>query len=292
MLRMGRWRFSTLQWALGVSLALHAVLLTLHFAAPKALERAFKDTPLEVILVNARSEDEDLRDEDAKAIAQTKLAGGGEADKGRATSPLPATQIDLQGDTLDQEATQQLQRLQAQQNLLLAHVRAQLAALPDPASQSEQSGQAASAQEEKRKLLTKQLAEIERRIQEDNERPRKHFIGPATREAVYAQYYDHLRRAIEARGTADFPNVDGQKLYGELTMALTVDAQGRILSDEIAQSSGNRELDRRAEAIAQAASPFGAFTPAMRKQADQIVVVSRFRFSHDERLETQVTNGK
>ena len=290
-MRLPTFQLNTLQWALGVSLGLHAVLLTVRFVAPEAFERAFSDTPLEVILVNARSDEEDARDEDAKAIAQSKLAGGGELEAGRATNPLPATQIDLQGDTLDQETSEQLQRLQAQQNLLLAQVREQLASLPAPAPQSDAAGQAATAQEEKRRLLLKQLAEIERRIQQDSARPRKHYIGPATREAAYAQYYDRLRRAIEAKGTANFPNVAGRKLYGDLTMALTVDAQGRIVNAEVAQSSGNRELDRRAQAIAQAASPFGAFTPAMRKQADQIVVVSRFRFAQDATLQTQVSNA-
>jgi protein TonB len=290
-MRLPTFQLNTLQWALGVSLGLHAVLLTVRFVAPEAFDRAFRDTPLEVILVNARSEEEDTRDEDAKAIAQSKLAGGGELEAGRATSPLPATQIDLQGDTLDQETSEQLQRLQAQQNLLLAQVRTQLASLPAPAPQSEAAGKANTAQEEKRRLLLKALAEIERRIQQDSARPRKHYIGPATREAAYAQYYDRLRRAIEAKGTANFPNVNGRKLYGELTMALTVDAQGRIVSAEVAQSSGDRELDRRAQAVAQAASPFGTFTPAMRKQADQIVVVSRFRFAHDATLQTQVSNA-
>ncbi|EYC52357.1 energy transducer TonB [Hylemonella gracilis str. Niagara R] len=290
-MRLPTFQLNTLQWALGVSLGLHAVLLTVRFVAPEAFDRAFRDTPLEVILVNARSEEDDARDEDAQAIAQSKLAGGGELETGRATSPLPATQIDLQGDTLDQETSEQLQRLQAQQNLLLAQVRAQLASLPAPAPQSEAAGSANTAQEEKRRLLLKQLAEIERRIQQDSARPRKHYIGPATREAAYAQYYDRLRRAIEAKGTANFPNVNGRKLYGELTMALTVDTQGRIVSAEVAQSSGDRELDRRAQAIAQAASPFGSFTPAMRKQADQIVVVSRFRFAHDATLQTQVSNA-
>ncbi|QBK06445.1 TonB family protein [Hylemonella gracilis] len=290
-MRLPTFQLNTLQWALGVSLGLHAVLLTVRFVAPEAFERAFRDTPLEVILVNARSEEEDVRDEEAKAIAQSKLAGGGELEAGRATSPLPATQIDLQGDTLDQETSEQLQRLQAQQNLLLAQVRAQLASLPAPSPQSDAAGNANTAQEEKRRLLLKQLAEIERRIQQDSARPRKHYIGPATREAAYAQYYDRLRRAIEAKGTANFPNVAGRQLYGELTMALTVDAQGRIVSAEVAQGSGNRELDRRAQAIAQAASPFGAFTPAMRKQADQIVVVSRFHFAHDATLQTQVSNA-
>ena len=37
-------------------------------------------------------------------------------------------------------------------------------------------------------------------------------ISPATKETVYALYYDRLRRAIEDRGTQNFPQANGQKL--------------------------------------------------------------------------------
>ena len=45
----------------------------------------------------------------------------------------------------------------------------------------------------------------------------------------------------------------------------------------------------RALAIVRAAAPFGPFSKAMRQQADQIWVVSRFRFTRDETLETTIT---
>ena len=38
----------------------------------------------------------------------------------------------------------------------------------------------------------------------------------------------------------------GRKLYGELTMILTVDRDGRVLDAEVVQTSGNATLDRRA----------------------------------------------
>ena len=48
--------FSTLQLALGASIAVHAVLLTVRFVDPESFNRVFEDTPLEVILVNAKSQ--------------------------------------------------------------------------------------------------------------------------------------------------------------------------------------------------------------------------------------------
>ena len=73
-------------------------------------------------------------------------------------------------------------------------------------------------------------------------------------------------------------------------MILTVNHDGRILATEIVQGSGNLTLDRRAQAIANNAGPFGVFNAAMRRKADQIVLVSRFKFTRDEVLETKLTN--
>jgi protein TonB len=279
-------KFSTLEYALGISVAVHAVLLTVRFVDPEAIERAFRDTPLEVILVNARS---NAAPDKAQAIAQSALAGGGEAERGRATSPLPSTLLSDSGDTLEEEAQQRIRRLQKQQTMLLAQVRQQLASLPVPDPRQAKPSPEQAAQEERRRLLLKQLAEIERRIKQDSAKPRKRYIGPSTREEAYAIYYDRLRRAIESKGTENFPSSGGRKLYGELTMVVTVDRLGQVVATEVAESSGNRTLDRRAEAIARAAAPFGRFTTDMRKEADQIVVVSRFRFSRNETLETRVS---
>ena len=136
----------------------------------------------------------------------------------------------------------------------------------------------------------KLLAEIERRINEENARPKKRYVSPATREEVYAVYYDKLRRAIEDKGTDNFPSAGGKKLYGELTMLVTVNFNGWVLATEIVDSSGNPTLDRRAEMIARSAGPFGAFNEEMRRRADQILVVSRFKFTRDETLETKLTH--
>jgi periplasmic protein TonB len=277
---------TTLQWALGVSIAVHAVVLSVRLVDPEAFNRVFEDQPLEVILVNAKSNE---KPDKATAIAQTSLAGGGDAEKGRATSPLPPSMLTDVGDALEEESARKLQSLQEQQNLLLAQVKSQLAALPppDPSVMANKTEQA--EREEKRKQLIKLLAEIERRINMENARPKKRYISPAVREEIYAVYYDQLRRAIEDKGTDNFPQAAGKKLYGELTMIVTVNFDGRVLATEVVQSSGNPTLDKRAEAIARNAGPFGNFSSAMRRQADQILVVSRFKFTREETLEAKVS---
>jgi protein TonB len=278
-------RLSTLQVALIVSVGVHAALLAWRWADPPSFERAFKDTPLEVILVNARGPE---RPQQAQAIAQATLAGGGNVEKGRATSPLPASPTMSLGDA-SEDARRQVEQLQEVQQQLLAQIRREVAMLPPPDPRRDTGDAQQRDQEERRRQLLNLLAEIEKRINEENARPKKRYISPATREEVYAVYYDNLRRRIEDRGTRDFPEYQGQKLYGELTMNVTIDADGRVVDADVVVPSTSRQLDRRAIAIVRAAGPFGRFTSAMRQQADQIVVTSRFRFTREDGLETTLS---
>jgi len=280
-------RLTTLHWALAVSVGVHAALLGVRFVNPQAFNRVFQDTPLEVVLVNARSTE---TVEKAQAVAQASLAGGGEADKGRATSPLPPTEQMEVGDA-PVDAHRRIDSLQEEQQQLLAQIRREVAALPPPDPQHDTGDPAQADREEHRRQLLRLLAEIEKRVNEENARPKKRYISPATREEVYAIYYDQLRRKIEDRGTRNFPQVHGKKLYGELTMNVTVDNVGRVVDAEIVRPSKVPALDQRALAIVRAAAPFGDFSPGMRKQADQIVITSRFRFTREDGLETSMSES-
>lgn len=278
-------KFSTLQIALAFSVAVHAALLGVRFVDPEGFNRVFQDTPLEVILVNSRSGEAPSV---AAAIAQANLQGGGDAERGRATSPLPPSATIELGDATE-DARRQIEQLQETQQQLLAQMRRELALLPPPDPQRDQGSPQERALEEKRRRLIELLAEIEKRINEENARPKKRYISPATREEVYALYYDQLRRKIEERGTRNFPEYQGRKLYGELVMNVTVDAEGRVIDTEVVRPSSSPILDRRAVAIVKAAAPFGPFSAAMRRKADQLVITSRFKFTREEGLSTTLS---
>jgi len=280
-----RVRLSTLQIALAVSIAAHGALLLVRFVDPEGFNRVFQDTPLEVILVNSRSGE---APEKAQAIAQANLAGGGEAQAGRATSPLPPSALTEVGDA-NEETRKQIEQLQETQQQMLTQARRELALLPPTDPLRDQGTPEEREQEERRRQLIEVLAEIEKRINEENARPKKRYISPATREEVYALYYDQLRRKIEERGTRNFPENQGKKLYGELTMNVTVDVEGRVVETEVVRGSGSKVLDRRAVAIVVAAAPYGRFNAAMRRNADQLVITSRFRFTREESLETTLS---
>ena len=181
--------------------------------------------------------------------------------------------------------------MQAQQRLLLAQIHRQLANMPMPDPRQHDTPAESEQQEEKRRQLLELLAEIERRVNDESARPKKRYISPATREAAYAAYVDALRRRIEVRGTQNFPETAGRKLYGQLTMLVTINHDGSLLGTEIVGSSGDAQLDRRAQAIVHSIGNFGKFTDAMRRETDQIVLPSRFKFTRDATLETQLSSS-
>jgi protein TonB len=260
-------------------------LVSFRFAAPEAYNRVFQDTPLEVILVNARSQE---RPQEAQALAQVRLAGGGEVPEVRiSSSPLPPAMNADPGMDI-REAQKKIEVLKMQQMRLLTQLKDELAVLTRENAGDKTDSPDREAKVQRQQQLARQLAQIEQRVDQTQGAARKRYISPATQEVVYAIYYDKMRRTIEYQGTLNFPEASGEKLYGQLTMVITVDSQGQLLSTEVARSSGNKLLDERAVAIVRNAAPFGRFNRNMRAQADQIVVVTRFNFSRDDTLATRM----
>jgi len=273
-------RITILQWAFALSLAVHGSLLILRFAAPDRFDRLMQDLPLEIILINTLSDVP--KNVKPQALAQVNLAGGGDHRDVRAQSPLPNAPRNQMGKEQDSNLREQVVQMQKQQEKLLTQVKELLANMPVTQPEPNQ-----PESKNQRQQFIQMLAEIEQRIQEQNAKPRKLYISPSTRAVIYAQYYDIMRKKIEDKGTLYFPEIDGKKLYGTLTMIITINSGGLVIAVEVAQSSGQPELDRRAQAIATSAGPFGAFTSDMRKQIDQLALVTRFNFTRDGSMQTK-----
>jgi len=271
-----------MQLALMLSVGVHAALLTVRIVDPRQFERLLADSPLEVVLVNTRGNEAPSQ---AQALAQANLAGGGDAATGMATSPLPPQRMSALGDQLEEEQRKQ-SALMHEQVALMSQIQQQIARLssvvPNKANDADQ-----TQLEDKRRQLIDLMAAIEKRIHDQNAKPKKRYISPATREVPYAMYYDGMRRKIEEKGTQNFPSASGKKLYGQLVISITVDRQGHVLHAQVEESSGQAALDRQALSIARAAAPFGAFTSGMALN-EQLVVVAQFSFTRDETLETQL----
>src|SRR5690606_33357202 len=135
------------------------------------------------------------------------------------------------------------------------------------------------------------LAEIEKRIREENARPKKRYLSPATLKSADALYYSHFRTQVERAGTDQFPSANGRKLYGDLVMEVWLNRQGEVIDAIVTRSSGNTQLDRRAAAIVRKAGPFGVVPEQVRAGHDLLLISSRFKFTRDQALETSTTQS-
>ena len=272
-------RLTPMHTAVAVSLLLHGGLLVFRLADPQGFDRLMTQVPLDIVLVNARSSA--AAPDKPQALAQANLQGGGDVAQGRAQSPLPLSERRQSGQA-DDAATAKLRQLKQQQSALLAQVKQQLSI--NSTRQSANASEAAATEQQRRQLLDT-LAEIEQRINEQNARPRTRYVSPSTREVSYALYHDHMRRLIEEHGTRFFPHTQGRKLYGSLTLVLTVNAQGRVIASQVLKSSGQPELDKLALALAENAGPFGPFTTEMKREFDQLAMVSRYTFKRNQTVQ-------
>src|SRR5690606_757141 len=122
--------------------------------------------------------------------------------------------------------------------------------------------------EDRARVLARMEAEIAKRIEDYNKRPKKTQISPNTRKVEYAEYYAALQARIEQVGTRSFPEHKGRKLYGELIVYIPVFHDGTLYDKEggprVERSSGDANLDRAALRIVRSAAPFNRFPAHMR----------------------------
>lgn len=273
----------TLSAALGISLAVHAVLLAIHFDLPNKLLDA-KDQMLEVILVNAKSAKKPL---DAQARAQVNLEGGGNTDENRIVkTPLPATQATRQGSELV-EAQKKVAEMEALQKQLLTqlksrdkvqsteHKREQTPA-PSPVTGSDLAVSAMA--------MARLQGQIDRQTEEYNKRPRKKYIGARATEYRFAQYEEDWRQKIERVGNLNYPEAAKGKAYGTLVLTVEIKSDGTIASITIDRPSGKKVLDDAARRIVQMAAPFPVFPPNL-SDTDIIGITRTWSFTSEDRLQ-------
>jgi protein TonB len=260
------WRHHPFWFALMLSLALHAIVLSVRWTYGEVKERRF-NTPLSVVLVNSSSPAPPKK---AVKLAQADLQGGGvTVDQDASAIHRARLSAEAQLEVLEKNQKQMLFRMQAEKN----------------AAAGRRSG------EEQRVVsqLNALEAELAKRIQANGKEPRRTVLtASSTKAVVFASYYDAMRQKIEAYGSTFFPRVNGRPLYGSVVLVVSVDAQGKIANSssgkegvEVRRSSGIPDLDRQAVAIVRAAAPYGPFPPEMRKQIDVLDWVSTFEFTRD-----------
>lgn len=275
-----------MQVAVVVSVLIHAfVVFGLSFKMPDP-SRLAGEQPLEVTLVNTRSQTRPLK---ADALAQANLDGGGNTDAARrAKSPLPVPREPKDGAdlTMAQKRVEQLER-EAKQLMTQKNSKTMVASAPDaPQPKDEQQAAPNGVDLVNRSMEIARLeASIAREWDSYQQRPRRRFIGARTQEYRFARYVEDWRVKIERVGEVNYPQAArDQKMYGSLVVTVSIKSDGSLERVDINRSSGNRILDAAAMHIVQLAAPFAPFPPDIAKDTDIIGITRTWIFTRSDQF--------
>jgi protein TonB len=284
----------TLMLAVIASVLLHATLMATGFIAPGSASRSSAPAPLEVVLVNARTEKAPVK---ADVRAQSNLDGGGNTDaKVRAKTPLPQTETGVDAPDPAAAARARVEQLEAETQRVMARIKATVPIDsrepnpgPQPVPQSQPVQAPSSAELAARSLEMARLrAEISKDFSAYQERPRKAFVGARASEDRFARYVEDWRGKIERVGNLNYPDeARRQKLYGTLVLTVSVRRDGTVESIEVNRSSGFRLLDQAAIRIVELAAPFSKFPPDIAKDIDILAITRTWSFTTTEQFQGQ-----
>jgi len=274
--------------AVGVSVLLHLVVLTIHFSPIVLKQMNDKGPPIEVALVNAKTAAKPAK---ADVLAQHNLDGGGNTDADRrAKTPLPV----LPRNAPDQQvavATQKVDELEKQTRELMTQLRnAPVAQTLQAQTQARERTDLPTANELMQKTL--EAMRLEAQIAKDmdayQKRPKRRFIGARAEEYRFARYVEDWRLKIERVGNMNYPEAARQqKLYGSLLLSVSIRSDGVLENVEVVRSSGNRILDAAAVKIVQMSGPFAPFPPDIKRDTDVLAITRTWTFTKADALESQ-----
>ncbi len=267
--------------ALAGSLGAHALILTINFIMPQFAAVKAQDPGLEIVLMNAKSERAPTQ---AEVLAQVNFEGGGDKDRGRATSPLPNTGMIVEGDALAETRRRQ-EEFEAAQRALLSQLQMSKLQLQEQKQIAEKPQESGLDLADAIRQIQRQQAIIENRIEEENKRPKKHHFGTSAKDSAAALYVENFKQRFERWGNQHYPDV-ARGVYGQVQITVVIDKFGQIYSLELSKSSGNKALDNAALNIVRRAGPYGRFSGDMAKQMDLLSITRTVIFSQGS-LETR-----
>ncbi len=306
-----------LEITLAVSAIVHLVVIVAVKFEPPDL-KFFKDKmpPLEVVLVNAKTETAPTK---ADALAQANLNRGGNTEENRRlksalpppkqqvteVSVKPATEAKKAAAAAEAQAEaerkqqQRVAELERQAQELMTQINAKKKVETAPPKQSaapevEKQQQQATSKLSGADLMASSfdIARLEAQIakQQDDyqKRPKRKFIGARTQEYRFATYVEAWRQKVEKVGNLNYPEAaKEQKIYGQLRMTVSIKSDGNIESIEVNSSSGFKVLDDAAKRIVELAAPYAAFPEDIRKDTDILSITRTWTFTKQDSLATE-----
>jgi protein TonB len=278
-------RVPVIGFAIGVSVALHAVAMVTHFTIGSG-RFADNGPPLQVALVNARSASKPVK---ADILAQANLDGGGNTEKDRrAKTPLPV----LPRETPRQDVAVASKAADLPDNTtreMLTQLRTGVVIPtpePKPLDEAERTDSPTANEMMQRTLEAMRLeAQIARDMDAYQKIPRRKFIGAQAKEYRFARYVEDWRMKVERIGNSNYPEAARQnRLYGSLILSVSIRADGSIEGVEIKRKSGQRILDAAAVKIVEMAGPYAPFPDDIRRDTDILNITRTWTFARGDEL--------
>ncbi len=277
-----------LMWAIGISVALHLVVLTIHFRPFDPRHTADKGPPLEVALVNARTVTKPTK---ADILAQANLDGGGNTDADRrARTPLPV----LPKNNPEQQvavATQQVETLERKTQEMMAQLKSmpKVPTVQKPTEVTEKTDLPSANELMQRTLEAMRLeAQITKDMDTYQKRPKRRFVGARAEEYRFARYVEDWRLKIERIGNLNYPEAARQRqLYGTLLLTVSIKSDGSVEKVELNRTSGSRILDAAAIKIVEMSGPFAPFPSDIRRDTDYLHITRTWSFTKANSLESR-----
>ena len=272
--------------ALVASIAVHAIVLAVHFSPFDFNRFRDKGPALEVALVNARSQ---TRPTKADILAQANLDGGGNTDqKRRAKSPLPV----LPHDRPQQDIAVAAAPAPAPENTKQEMLTQRSAAVSVPMPETKPVDTVAATESPTaNELMQKTLeamrleAQIARDMDAYQKRPKRRYIGARATEYRFARYVEDWRMKVERVGNLNYPEAAREmKLYGSLVLTVAIRPDGSIESVKVNHSSGQRILDAAAVKIVEMAAPYAPFPDNIRQDTDILYITRTWTFARGDEL--------
>jgi len=273
-----------LRTALIVSVAIHAVLLTVHFKFPTIDPFRHVAPVLEVVLVNSRSARAPVN---ADKVAQTDMDGGGNTPRAlRATTNLPVI-ADSTAEAQVQVAARRVQQLEQEAQRLMARIGEKGPVVSKTTAPLEQliktDLEKMTDVSSEAQRIARLEAEISKQWQAYQELPKRTFIGSRTTGAVYAEYVDEWRQKIERVGTANFPaEARARQEFGTVLVTIAIKSDGSVEKIEIDRSSGSEVLDAAVRHIVELSMPYKAFPPKVRQETDILHITRTWSFTRSD----------
>jgi protein TonB len=263
--------------AIGMSVLLHLMLLSLRFATPAVPASRPIDPGFEVVLLSART---DARPLAPQVSAQVDLLGGGDRRQGQARSPLPAQDRREEGRAPTRQRTTGPERQQSRLPALSGGNP------PAPEQQERSPSEALQSLPQDDDLdtdamIARMQSQIDRQLSDYNNRPKRLTYGINAVGVSYARYVTDWAARIERIGSERYPTEARGKMYDSLIITVEIDRDGKVVNVLIDRPSKYPALNRAARRIVQAGAPYPPFSAEMAREGDILQITRTWTFTRD-----------